>query len=345
VAEVERLTAGSALARVLASNRPRYNAAFAGARRGHPRLDQAAFEAFLCGPLNRIATALAVRRPDRVAPVVDVLFDVGIELLAANLLGPDTRYPAVAKAWDALLPACAALAADDPRRVAAAVSNALFNLERQKPGAGDRWLDAAQLLAAACETLDTFLDSLLVAGWRCGLAHYRDAALERWRSLPAPIARIALGLSPDGTSPTDLGAQLTDPWWRPAANSQPPRLQIVARVGGFRGLGGPFVRPPQVACVGDQLLAFDRDSCWTIHADAFGSMLTRFGSDPPANGDLPIASFTVDKAGTVLRRGVSARFDELRDATSFAATPWTLAVTVRHSHLVHLVALAGQVVP
>jgi hypothetical protein len=179
------------------------------------------------------------------------------------------------------------------------------------------------------------------------MAHYRGTALARWRGLPPLAKLLTLGLPPDdgpGLSAADLERRMADPWWDPAAGNHdsPGDIRVVARVGGFQGLDGPFVRPPQVACLQGAILAFDREGCWGVHADCFGATLTRAGTSPPGSTDPPAAAFVINAAGVVTRRGLTRTIPELRDVTSFASTEWTLAVTLRHSHRVHLVALARR---
>jgi hypothetical protein len=300
----------------------------------------------VCGPLDRVTTAVAACCPERLEPAVDALYDLGLELVSAGVVGPGSRCPSAEAAWSVVLTACAPLVAAEPRRVAAAVTNAIYNVERDKPGAGAHWIAAAPAVAAASQTVGALLDGLLVLAWRSGLAHYRSSAIERLRSLPDAVARRALGVASDGPPVADLCRRLDDPWWNPSWGTDSGRtLQVVARVGGFRGLDGPFTRPPQVAASDGHLVAFDRDSCWTIYADVFGTMLTRLASDAPAARDQPRADFTIDQDGTVTCRGMASRFEELRDVAGFAATPWTLAVALRQSHHVHLVALAERVAP
>jgi hypothetical protein len=173
------------------------------------------------------------------------------------------------------------------------------------------------------------------------MAHFRGAALARWRGLSERVRLVTLGLPADGSvlNASEVERRLTDPWWSPSADSgAADDLRVVARVGGFQGIDGPFVRPPQVTCAQGTFLAFDRDGCWAVHADSFGSTMTRAGAGPPGRADLPSPTFVIDASGSVTRGTLTRAIPELRDVTSFASTEWTLAVTLRHSHRVHLVA-------
>jgi hypothetical protein len=114
----------------------------------------------------------------------------------------------------------------------------------------------------------------------------------------------------------------------------------MARIGGFRGFGGQFVSPPELGASGGQLYAFDRDCCWSIHADCFGATLRRFGPNPPADIRQPEPAI-LSRQGDVCLNGCRGNFPVLREWTSFAAAGPTLAVGVERSHRIYLVALLG----
>jgi hypothetical protein len=340
VAEVERLRDASPLAAVLRDGRGRFNAAFAAARRANPRVDPAAFSAFLCGPVDDILRAVASSHPRQVTAVCEALWEAALTLFAQDLLGPASRTDVVARAWEDVLPVAARLLAESPESTIAAVSNAACNIDGDLPGAGNRWLPLVRALVPHAADVAAFREAMLVAAWRAGLAHYRDSALARWRGLPAALQRVVLGLPPtDPRTSAELAARLDDPWWTPEGEAHGrPAIALVGAVGGFVGLGGPFVEPPQVACVAGAIVAFDRAGAWTVFADANGTTIKRARSMPDSRTDLPAPTFTIDRRGTVACGGEELAFPDLADATSFASTPWLLAVTVAHSHRVFLVA-------
>ncbi|WP_309069157.1 potassium transporter Kef [Microbacterium sp.] len=130
-----------------------------------------------------------------------------------------------------------------------------------------------------------------VAGWRAGVLGLRDDALARMASATGPLAMAcaaALRLRPDELASTVAG-QRQDRFWWPGATSR----SVVARVGGFRGLGGPWDLPPRdpqpiaagawTVRVGDARIA--------IEADVFGHRVAghdehRSASDDPGWADL-----------------------------------------------------------
>jgi hypothetical protein len=122
-----------------------------------------------------------------------------------------------------------------------------------------------------------------VAAWRAGVLGIRTDALARLRLLPIDLAAIVLGLPVDAVGPFITG-QAVDRFYWPLR--QPG--QLIARIGGFTGLGGAWGHPPTdpvprgpgrwTVIVGDQR--------WQIDADVFGHVLTTAPADGPSNDGL-----------------------------------------------------------
>lgn len=112
----------------------------------------------------------------------------------------------------------------------------------------------------------------VVAGWRSGVLGLRAESLDVLstpEALDPTVAAAVLGLDPD-----DLGdvvdAQRADPLAWPGAPD------LVARVGGFAGLGGWWLAPPLAALpVGPGRLAVITadDLLWWVEVDVFGARL------------------------------------------------------------------------
>ena len=198
--------------------------------------------------------------------------------------------------------------------------------------------------AEKCPDTAALLDCGKVLAWRAGMAHYRSGALDAAAKLPAALAIHALGL-PGDTNPAAVQAALerlrTDPWLSPkgAAQASPPqrRLQLLGKAGGFRGLAGPFLRPPIVWQHDGRLLTSDRETAWELFADRFGAILVRVEVDavPKAN-----CKVNIDPTGEVTWGGQTGRFGELAAASSLASSDKTLAVTSAASHYIYLLAIA-----
>jgi hypothetical protein len=175
------------------------------------------------------------------------------------------------------------------------------------------------------------------------MAHFRKSALEILGELPDETLLLALGF-PAGKRPgrDELLKALRDPWTDPRQPHIPgqPGLAIVARVGGFRGFGGPFLAPPEVFALDGQLYAFDQAACWSLHADCFGATFQRYGPDFPKGNIEQDGEFSLAKDGSAWRAGLSASFPVLANAKSFASDGTTLAVSLQRSHRIYLVAEA-----
>lgn len=327
----------SALADVLERGRERFNARFAFARRQNRRLDPAQFAELLRTDVAAIVDAVAAASPGDEHAVGGVLYDVALDLLGRDLLGPAARTSGLEQVWRELLPRIPTLLAGAPSRVVAACSNAAFNLEAEGRAASP-WIETMSELAGVCPDPETFLQVGQVVAWTSGLAHYRETALARWRELPRELKLRALGVAGRRVSLPELEERLDRPWFHPGDDAD--GLRVVARVGGFRGFGGVFLSPPEVVVRDGLLYAYDHEFCWSIHADAFGTTLKRFAPDLPEGDPGPDpAAFSLDVGGRVSRAGGTSQvFPRLANASSSAATEHTLAITLPSSHHVFLVA-------
>ncbi|MBI2839214.1 MAG: hypothetical protein HYX75_12930 [Acidobacteria bacterium] len=342
---MERLIDGP-FARALERRRDHCNSAFAYARRTHRRLDPDQFSRVLVKSVDPIVRALAVHNAEAVDATVEALYDISLELLARDCLGDNPRYPLIPLAWQKLLPAAAPLLASDPRRITASVSNAVHTLSLEPAARPVEWIDRMTAIIPLCTGVDQFLDAGKVEAWRCGMAHYRAAAIDIWQRLPDSLKYAALHIDGSGKqmSLADVLAGLSDPWWVPGSERRRDReIVLVAAAGGFRGFGapfgGPFIAPPEVTCVDGTLYVLDTDSCWTLHADCFGATLQRHGAElPKGAGTAWRGQYSITAAGKVTGRGLGASFPWLADSSSSSSSETTLAVTLPRSHKVYLVA-------
>lgn len=110
-----------------------------------------------------------------------------------------------------------------------------------------------------------------VAGWRAGVLDLRDDALARAVGLPAAAAARTLGLAAENLD-WFLTAHYEDRFAWPDQKVG----DVIARVGGFRGLGGSWiVHPREAAALGDgRFRVICGDESWIIRADVFGASLT-----------------------------------------------------------------------
>jgi hypothetical protein len=110
-----------------------------------------------------------------------------------------------------------------------------------------------------------------LAAWRAGVIDLRADALHRLEMSEPVSAAAALGIELD-----DLGAFVVGQ--ARSAFAWTSTLPVIARVGGFRGLGGAFISPPLSATTLEReggfalLTAVD---AWEYDADTFGGRLVR----------------------------------------------------------------------
>ncbi len=322
----------------LLARRERYNALFAEARHYQPQLDGAAFGLVLLESVAPLVEAAAGAGGDA-ETVTDGLYAVALELYGHGMLGPERNDPWVTAGWKAMTGLTRPLGVA-PRRVAAAVSNALRNLG-QTPGARPQdWLDGLRACAGMADTPETLLKAGQALAWRCGLAHYRTDALAILAALPAPLAARVLEL-PDGAKVAEaLFRMAVDPWHDPRQPARAPQLTRVARIGGFRGFGGVFLAPPTVTLIDGELHARDGNAeggVWRVCADAFGATFHRTVIDKWTEAGTRGSPFKLVK-GRVSKIGAGeADFPDLAVVTSVAATATTLAATTPLSHYIWLV--------
>jgi hypothetical protein len=293
------------LADALKRGRQSFNARFVAAK----PIDAAAFQAHLTDTLDPIVQAVAAKFPERTDAVVEALYDLSLDLFRQNLLGPQAKYPVIVEAWKIFLPAIPTLVAREPNRIAASITNVLYNLATTPGARPNDWLK----LAAASPDFNLSLAALLA--WQCGLPQYRESVLDK-----AP----------------ELAHLRTNPW---NLNNPNPSLQLLAKAGAFRGFAGQFLRPPRVDTLAGAILATDGDSTWQLHADLYNAILLRVDRTLPP--PLPLkGDAQISANGTVNWKGQRRRFPELASSTSIAAISHTLAVTLATSHHLYLLGLA-----
>jgi len=324
---------------VLLARRERYNAIFAEARHYQPQLDGAAFGLVLIDYVAPLVEAAAGAGGDAEA-VTDGLYACALELYGHGMLGPERNDPWVTAGWKAMTGLARPLGRA-PRRIAAAVSNALRILG-QTPGARPAaWLEGLRACAEIVDEPETLLRAGQALAWRCGLAHYRTDALAILAALPAPLAARVLELPDPARVAEALSRMAADPWHDPRQPAHPPRLTRVARIGGFRGFGGVFLAPPAVTLINGELHAQDGNAeggVWRICADAFGATFHRTVIDKWIEAGTRGSPFKLVK-GHVSKIGAGeADFPDLAVVTSVAATATTLAASSPLSHYVWLVA-------
>ena len=337
-------------AQILAAKRGRFNSQFAEAKTYRPALDAEAFGSHLTRIVGPVVERVADVKPQQAESVAEALYDLSLDLVGREFLGPHSRYPALAEGWSVLFSQLPERLAEAPWLFPGAITNALYNLSATPGARPAEWMQSVVTLSAACDNVPELLAASQVAAWRAGLAHYRLSALERCRTLRSNISGLALGLPGFKASFLTLPARdsliaalLADPWLDPAAPEPPanPALHVVARVGAFRGFGGLFMAPPRVTCPAGQFVVSDGDDQWLLFADRFGSSFQRAASPPTGQPKMSQPYFQLNLEGELTKGQLRAKFPELARSQSSAANDTTLAVTTPLSHAVTLLAVGA----
>ena len=187
---------------------------------------------------------------------------------------------------------------------------------------GDAGLFGASLtagLAAAPDAPDTaaIQDLAAVAAWRAGVIGLRKDALRAASScLDAGLADAVgatLGM-PGADVAGFVEGQRTDRFFWPAWQ-QLGRAYLIARIGGFAGLGGPWLaHPGDVIAAGEgRWLVEVGEELWEVDADLFGHSVSQAADDPASTGDLG------DPVGTAGIRVVSVPTSYLLEVVREAA--------------------------
>ena len=269
---------------VLRACREEINARFVLFRREFPDLEREAYLEFLRTKGDQLVRAVEAVEPVSVVETGRVVCEVGLELVARNLAGPNARHRWIDETWRCVLTAAAAVVAAAPHRVIASLSNAMHQLTSTREARPAQWLALMERAVPFARDVESLLGAGQVAAWRSGLTHYRDGALAVAERLEPALALAVLGA--DGDVASVLARLRENAWFDPGQSGSPSRL--VARAGAFRGFGGPFLVPPVVIRLKGQWLAGSGDEHWLLTADAFGATFHRVTGlviPPPLKAD------------------------------------------------------------
>ena len=330
------MSVGSALGEVLRGGRAEFNRRFVLAQQRWPALDPAAFSELLAGPVDGICDAVARVQPSALPATVDALYDTTLSLLGQRWIGPGGRAAAIVHGWSVLARQAPALLALQPAPLLTAVANAMVHWSAH--GGGADWLATLAALAPRARSPEELLRAGQVAAWRHGLAHYRDSALERARTLERELLAIAFGVPIGDWQDTMLDRLRGDRWYRPDQPEPGRAARVIGRVGAFVGFGGRFAEPPLAALDGGDLILHANGQRFALHADAYGHSLQAHGEGAlPAAIALP-AGWRIEGA-QLIGPGLRQAFLDQGAITSAAATADVLLLTHAWSHSATVLAL------
>ena len=325
------------LAQVLAAGRAQFNARVVDAKHRYPTLDTAAFAVFLQTSVDAVVRAVAPIAPDRVASVVVVAYDMGLELVAQSLAGPGARNNLIDRVWQTLAPQCASLLAEQPADLLGTLSNAAVTLGKVPNARTEEWLSGMVKLSVYAHSL-FYLRSLgQIMAWRAGLAHFRSGALHVADQLPEDIALAAVGADSKDNWATVRARFMTNPWWSPESKklleSQTGKTFI--EVGQFTGFGGSFSVPPEIRATSEGFCVKSADQYTLLIADVYGAVLvpamveefTQFAQRPAANSPaIKGSTIILDRREIVLdlpEEGLTLAWNEHTVAVS---SPYTFSI-------------------
>lgn len=324
-------------AEILKNRRDDFNTRFEAARRANPALLPETILASIAEVARPIAEAVVAVRPDRAAIVASSIYDLLLRLAASGLLGPGARYPDLTTGLVQVSQAAPTLTAQHPDRMLRAGVNAICTLSSYAGVRVQDWIAAMARIAPSCSDVEDFLQAGQIIAWRSGMAHFRSGALRLCRTMNPALVLRCLGIPAD--DPARLPARLSqleaNPWHDlhdTSPDVSAKTLKVMRRVGGFRGLGGPFLQPPRVFAAPEGFLACDEEKRWLITADCFGATVH------PVHGQRPPSAASMDKTVEAALRGHAELSRLLPDRTSAVADGPTWAITTRSSHYVYLVA-------
>ncbi|MBK8228973.1 MAG: hypothetical protein IPK72_00015 [Candidatus Eisenbacteria bacterium] len=311
------------LGSVLQATRDDLNHRFADVRRANAGLDGQAFLSFVAESIDPLAQAVPAGNAERIRSVVDAAYDIGLELFSKGLVGGQARSRQIEAAWREVATATGGLLAASPRRLLAALTNAVVNLEGEG-GRAEEWVARMATIAPRCGDLETLLRVGQVAAWRAGLAHHRSGALAVADGLDEGLVRAALDVRRDRGTNYEWGSTTTP-----------------GSIRNGRGFGGLFRQPPQVAAAEEQFLVRSGAEHWLMTVDLYGATFHRAtaGEFEQAAQNRAWPRDLELKRGTLVRGGQSLALPVLEQPNSLVASAYTVAATTPHSHTITLVAL------
>ncbi|MCP4687781.1 MAG: hypothetical protein GY859_07005, partial [Desulfobacterales bacterium] len=182
-----------------------------------------------------------------------------------------------------LIPLVKERARESPEQLVHSMFTALNAILPHGPDAALAWISRMRKALPHCDAMADVLNAGRLCAWRSGLAHLRERALAAARELPPEAASGALN------TPANAGLlqrMEENPWFSPgktgSADAGSGGLVFRCRMGGFRGFGGPFLKPPAVARVEQCFVASDGESGCAVFADCFGASVVNQAPATPS---------------------------------------------------------------
>jgi len=300
------------LIELLRENADSLNQALRQAAATSNRFDPAAVPAWFKTVVEPIFAAVHKHDKTRSRKVFDVLFRDTIDFLASGTAGPDFELH---QACRLLLLSNPKLTGTNPARLLRSLTTAFKKILRHSTAAAQLWIAMMQKIVVLVADLEELLVAGRFAAWRCGMAHLRQQ-LDFERKLKPEILSAIFGDLP-------FGPDLKQPWARGEASSG-------IAVGGFKGFGGEFMRPPRLILRDNMVFVSDGQQTGVVFADRFGCILLECSDAFDGSADFKLAPVSAAKGEAVKILG------RYKDLTTWAQHDSTLFLTTASSHSVFL---------
>jgi hypothetical protein len=287
---------------LLQSRRAVFNERFNMARRIYPDLDSAAFTKFLTDILDSLTAHVERIDPGALPLFVESAYQIGLELTGKKLIGPGSHSSVHDNLWRITFPSIITLLLKEPGSLMSKLSNAAHQIDTEIHSGVDDWLLAIGQIGPHCQDGDSLLSLAQISAWKCGMAHFRNSAIPLLTKIPSHCCNTLFGTTGNVDWLHEIDKLQADPWYSPMFKTEKPGLPVKRHTGGFRGFGGPFIRPPVAVDYEGKLLLWCDNEWWVVHADIFGVTCKRLLKDHTLN--IPVPSVTIATGQRVLKSGV-----------------------------------------
>ncbi|MCP4687779.1 MAG: hypothetical protein GY859_06995, partial [Desulfobacterales bacterium] len=230
----------------------------------HPSLDPDLVKRWMVRAVEPVMREFHTADAETFESLFDVLYETLLRLAGAHRLQSEAEAHRRALM---LIPLVKERARESPEQLVHSMFTALNAILPHGPDAALAWISRMRKALPHCDAMADVLNAGRLCAWRSGLAHLRERALAAARELPPEAASGALN------TPVNAGLlqrMEENPWFSPgkteSADAGSGGLVFRCRMGGFRGFGGPFLKPPAVARVEQCFVASDGESGCAVFA-------------------------------------------------------------------------------
>jgi hypothetical protein len=275
----------------LADRRDAFNTLVATARVRNPSFDTPAFTRFVTEQVNPLVAQVLALNTGSAPALFDVVFETAITLTEHRWAGHGARADEMARLWGDVLPAFAPIIATHPKTSIAMLTNAAITVMHDPHLPTAPWLESLTNIGPLATTPNDARNLIIIATWRAGAAHIRDAALTAAAQLPPDVACASVGQSAHDNWSRLAENFAAHPWWAPDTPDEADGHHI----GAFAGFGGLFHQPPVVNVVDDRFVVTSGTQRFALFADAYGASLRPHDTELTTQASTQTAQHRLDK--------------------------------------------------